>query len=182
MRDRRDAAKTRGRVLRWGFAIMVLAGAGAMAFRTPIVHAAASHTAEITITGNKTSSGGFAFNGYQRGGMTVTVPAGWEIVVHFENADATSHSLAVLASGAHSQVSPSSTPAFAAATTGSFSSGLAKGGQQTFSFEASKPGTYEFVCGVPGHAVSGQWDALIVSPTAATPSVTPPGAAAITAK
>lgn len=163
------------------FVVAALVAAGAMALGTSLLHAAA-HTAEVTIVANKTASGGFAFNGYQRGGMTVTVPAGWEIVVHFENADATNHSVAVAASGGHTQVTPPSSPAFAGAMSGNFSSGLAKGQTQTFTFEASKAGTYEFVCGVPGHAISGQWDALVVSATATAPSVTPSGAAAITAK
>jgi sulfocyanin len=166
---------------RWGFVILVLVAAGAMALGTPLL-LAATHTAEITITANKTASGGFAFNGYQRGGMTVTVPAGWQVLVHFENVDTTNHSLAVLPSGAHTQVTPPSGPAFAGATTPNFASGIAKGSQQTFTFEAGKPGTYEFVCGVPGHAISGQWDALVVSATAEAPSVTPSGAATITVK
>ncbi len=167
--------------MRWSVVVAALLAVGAMAFGTPLLHAAA-HSAEITIVANKTASGGFAFNGQQRGGMTVTVPAGWEIVVHFQNDDATNHSVAVVASGGHTQVTPPSTPAFSGATSGSFSSGLAKGQTQTFTFEASKAGTYEFVCGVPGHAISGQWDTLVVSATAAAPSVTPSGAATITTK
>ena len=168
--------------LRWGFVVVALvAGSAAMALGTPLLHAA-SHTAEVTITANKTASGGFAFNGYQRGGMTITVPVGWQVLVHFENADTVTHSLAVLASGAHTQVTPASSPAFSGATTPSFSAGLPKGPQQTFTFEASKAGTYELVCGVPGHAISGQWDALVVSATATEPSVTPSGAAPIAVK
>jgi|GEM_PF-6572694 len=41
---------------------------------------------------------------------------------------------------------------------------------------------YELVCGVPGHAISEQWDALVVSATADAASVTPSGAATITVK
>lgn len=180
MRGQREVAQT-VRTLRWGFVVLALVAVGAMALGTPLLHAA-THTAEITITADKTASGGFAFNGYQRGGMTITVPAGWQVLVHFANADTTNHSLAVLASGAHTQVAPPSSPAFAGATTPNFAAGIAKGPQQTFSFEASKPGTYELICGVPGHAISGQWDALVVSATAQAPSVTPSGAATITVK
>ena len=84
--------------------------------------------------------------------------------------------------GAHQQVQPSATPAFPGATTASFATGLPKGSKQTFTFEASKAGTYEFVCGVQGHAVAGAWDAFVVSATADAPSVTPPGAATISVK
>jgi sulfocyanin len=165
---------------RWGLAVAALAAAVAMVPGLPL-HAAA-HTAEITIIANKTSSGGFAFNGYQRGAMTITVPVGWQVVVHFENTDTIGHSLAVLPSGAHNTPSPSGSPAFAGATTASFSAGLPKGPAVAFTFDAGKAGTYEFVCGVPGHAISGQWDALVVSASAEAPSVTPAGAATITVK
>jgi sulfocyanin len=178
LRPEREAAKV---LARWGILVVALVGAAAIAVRPPVLHAAA-HAVEVAIVGNKSAGGGFAFNGYQRGGMTLTVPVGWQVVVHFENDDTTPHSAAVVASGGHTQVTPPSTPAFAGATTPNFSSGLPKGGQATFSFEASKAGTYEFVCGVPGHAISGQWDALVVSATADAPSVTPPGAATLTVK
>lgn len=173
--------KTIVNTLRWGLLAAALVAAAAIVPGIPRLHAA-THTAEISIVSNKTSSGGFAFNGYQRGAMTVTVPVGWQIVVHFENTDTIGHSLAVLPSGAHNQPSPPSSPAFAGAATSNFSAGLPKGPAVTFTFEASKAGTYEFVCGVPGHAISGQWDALVVSATADAPSVTPAGAATITVK
>jgi sulfocyanin len=181
LRQEREAAKATVRPLRWGLVGVALVAAGAMALGTPLLHAA-SHTADVTIVANKTASGGFAFNGYQRGGMTITVPVGWQVVVHFENADTTGHSLAVLPSGAHQQVTPPSSPAFAGATTPNLSAGLPKGPPVTFTFDATKAGTYELVCGVPGHAISGQWDVLVVSATADAPSVTPPGAATITVK
>jgi len=137
---------------------------------------AAAHSVDVTIVAGK-GGGTLDFNGYQRGAMTVTVPVGWTVVVHFENVGTLSHSLAVLPSGAHQQMAPAAAPAFPGATTANFSAGLSKGAKQTFTFEASKAGTYEFVCGVQGHAVAGQWDSLVVSATADAPSVTPPGAA-----
>lgn len=171
-------------VRRWVLAIAILVAAGAMTTGIPGVHAAA-HSVEFTIVAGKGPSGGGSldFNGCQRGAMTITVPAGWEVVVHFENADAAlPHSVAVLPAGAHQQVQPSSTPAFPGATTANFAAGFPKGGKQTFTFEAGKAGTYEFLCGVPGHAVAGAWDSFVVSATADAPSVTPQGAAAITVK
>jgi sulfocyanin len=166
---------------RTGLVLLAVVAAVTMVLRTPLLHAA-THSVDVTIVGNKTAGGGFAFNGYQRGAMTVTVPAGWQVVAHFQNDDTTPHSMAVVASGGHTQVTPPSTPAFTGATTPNFAAGLPKGNQATFSFEASKAGTYEFVCGVPGHAISGQWDVLVVSATAEAPSVTPAGAATLTVK
>jgi sulfocyanin len=168
-------------IMRWGLLAAALAAAVAVIAGMPALHAAA-RTAEITIIADRSSSGGFAFNGNQRGAMTVTVPVGWQIVVHFENTDTIGHSLGVLPSGAHQQPAPPASPAFAGAITSNFAAGLPKGSAVTFTFDASKAGTYEFVCGVPGHAISGQWDALVVSATAEAPSVTPAGAATITVK
>ena len=90
-------------VRRWVLAIAILVAAGAMTTGIPGVHAAA-HSVEFTIVAGKGPSGGGSldFNGYQRGAMTITVPAGWEVVVHFENADAAlPHSVPVLPAGAH---------------------------------------------------------------------------------
>jgi uncharacterized cupredoxin-like copper-binding protein len=168
-------------VLRWGLVIVVLAAAAAVTLRLPLL-GAATHSVEVTIVANKSASGGLAFNGYQRGAMTVTVPVGWEVVVNYQNADTTAHSLAVMPSGAHQQMTPPSAPAFAGAMTTNLVAGLPKGAKLTFTFEASKAGTYEFICGVPGHGVVGQWDTLAVSATADAPSVTPPGAATISVK
>jgi sulfocyanin len=171
-------------VRRWALAIGVLVVAGAIAAGMPGARAA-THSVDVTIVAGKLQTGGGSldFNGYQRGGMTVTVPVGWAVVVHFENADAAlPHSLAVLPTGGHQQVAPPDTPVFPGATTANFSTGLHKGDKQSFTFEASKAGTYEFVCGVQGHAVAGAWASLVVSATADAPSVTPAGGATISVK
>lgn len=137
--------------------------------------AAAAHTVELTVVaGQKNVELGF--NGYHKGGMTVTVPAGWQVVVHFENVGMASHSLVVLPAGTGQVAAPSTTPVFAGAATKDPAAGLSKGGKQTFTFEASKSGTYDVVCAVPGHAMAGQWFTLVVSSTAEAPSVTPAGA------
>jgi sulfocyanin len=143
--------------------------------------AAPAHSVDISIVAGKADAdGGFDFNGYQKGAMTITVPVGWQVSVHFTNANDLPHSVAVLPVGAEKQPAPSTTPVFSGAATKELQAGLPKGARQTFAFEASKPGTYEFVCGVPGHSVAGMWDRLVVSSTADAPSVTPAGAATIT--
>jgi sulfocyanin len=171
----RSAART----TLWGLAVAIVAAAAATVLGTPLL-GAAMHSVDVTIiAGKNASDGGFDFNGYQRGAMTVTVPTGWHVVVHFENVGAIPHSLAVLPSGAHQQSTPSAAPAFPGAVTKNLAAGLPKGAQQTVTFEASKAGTYEFVCGVPAHAVVGMWDTLVVSATADAPNVTPAGAATV---
>jgi len=159
-------------------AVTLLAG-----FSQAATAQATAHTVELTIVAGKNASdGSFDFNGYQRGAMTVTVPVGWRVVVHFTDVGSMPHSVAVLPNGSHQQAMPSATPAFSGATTANFSSGLPKGTTETFTFEATKAGTYEFVCGCPGHAAAGMWDTLIVSSTAEGPSVTPTNAATIVSK
>jgi len=168
--------------MRWGLALGIVAAVAAGVPGTPVLGAAA-HAVDVTIVAGKSASdGGFDFNGYQRGAMRVTVPTGWQVVVHFENVNVLAHSLVVSPAEAAQQPVPSTTPVFPGATTKDLAKGLPKGANQTFTFEASKPGTYELLCGVPGHAVAGMWDTLVVSSTAKSPSVTPAGAAAIAAK
>jgi len=175
-------ARSAARTTLWGLALAIFATAAATALGTPVL-GEAMHSVDVTIVAGKNASdGSFDFNGYQHGAMTVTVPTGWQVVVHFENVAALPHSLIVLPSGAHQQSAPSATPAFPGAVTKNLAAGLPKGDQQTVTFEASKAGTYEFVCGVPAHAVVGMWDTLVVSATAAAPSVTPQGAATLRVK
>ncbi len=182
MAQKHGVIRVVARVMRLALVVGALVAAGAMAAGMPVVRAA-THSADLTILGGKKGGGSMDLNGYQRGAMAITVPVGWNVVVHFENADVVlAHSLAVLPAGAHQQVAPSGAPAFPGATTASFSAGLPRGAKQTFSFEASKAGTYEFICGVQGHGIAGMWDSLVVSATADAPSVTPPGATTISVK
>lgn len=166
-------------VVRWALAVGAVVAAGAMIAGTPAL-GATTHSVDVTIVAGKNATdGGFDFNGYQRGAMTLTVPVGWQVVVHFENAGAAPHSMAVLPTGAHQQVALPATPSFPGATTANFSAGIPKGAKQTFTFTASKAGTYELICGCPAHGVAGMWDSLIVSATADAPSVTPANAATL---
>ena len=167
-------------VMRRMLAVAIIGGAAALVPGTASL-AAAAHAVDISIVAGKDAgSGGFDFNGYKNGGMTITVPVGWQVTVHFTNANDLPHSVAVLAVGADKSPLPSGAPVFSGATTQELTNGLPTGAKQTFTFEASKPGTYELVCGVSGHAIAGMWDKLIVSPDAQAPSVTPRGAATLT--
>ncbi len=172
----------RARTVRWRRTAGILAAA-AMVLPVAPVLGAGTHTVDVGIVAGKSAAdGGFDFNGYQRGAMTVTVPSGWQVVVHFQNVNALAHSLIVAPASAAQQAAPPSTPAFPGAMTKDLASGLPKGATQTLTFAASKAGTYAFVCGVPGHAVAGMWDKLVVSDAAKAPSVTPAGAAVVAAR
>ena len=152
-------------------------------FFHPAAAQPAVHTVELTIVAGKEAGGaGFDLNGYRNGAMTITVPVGWHVVVHFTNAGNMPHSVGVLPAGAHQQAMPTAASALSDATTPNFAAGLPKGATQTFAFEATKPGTYEFICGCPGHGMAGMWGKLVVSSTAEAPSVTPAGATTIVSK
>jgi hypothetical protein len=142
------------------------------------------------------TNAGFNFDGGARGQMTVTVPLGVKVNGTFKNAATTPHDVLIVP---YQKTLPTHSvpPAFAGACYGSPvcgggggssgpggvppgngtpgpsggpSQGAGQGG--TFSFVASKAGTYMIICGYPGHAIAGMWDTFVVSSTAKTASVT----------
>jgi len=167
-----------GRLLGIGLALV----AAALFVPGNPVLGATRHTVQVRIVAGETpADGGLNFNGFAHGGMTVTVPVGWKVAVEFENASALPHSLEVVPYTSTQSAAPPDKPAFAGAATKNLTTGLPHGARTTVSFVASKPGTYEFVCGVPGHAVAGMWDRLVVSATAKKPSIAPAAAAKVAA-
>ena len=78
----------RGGALRPG-AVLLAAGLvtvlGAVISGGPVL-GAAGHTVQITMVAGKTPAlGGFNFNGFGNGAMTVTVPVGWKVVVSIQD-------------------------------------------------------------------------------------------------
>lgn len=115
----------------------------------------------LVIAGLTKAAAGFNFDGYAKGRLTVTVPAGWTMHVVFRNAGALPHSLMVVpwstkASATHPK------PAFAGATTPVPYQGTQKGGHSQFNFRTLKPGKYRLICAVPGHDAAGMWDTLVI--------------------
>jgi len=159
---------------------MVLCGAAASLALPPVSEvpaAAGPHSVIVPLVAGQTpADGGFNFNGYGHGGMTIVVPVGWKVVVQFKNASVLPHSALIAPSTAAQSGVPPTTPVFAGGATKDLSAGLAQGATATFSFTAAKPGTYAVVCGVPGHATAGMWDKLIVAGSARAPSVAPASA------
>ncbi len=100
---------------------------------------------------------------------TVVVPAGAHVHVELVNADKDmAHGLVVTPSGASSSWMPMATaaPAFPGAALwflGEESpAGMHAG---AFSFRAASPGTYEYLCPVPGHAQQGMAGTFVVGAT-----------------
>lgn len=120
------------------------------------------------VAGYNGALSGFNFDGYGKGKLVVSVPAGWNVVVNFSNKGQLPHSLAVVTS--HT----GTTLAFPGASLPSadLTSGLAVGTTATFHFTPSTPGTYYLACLVYGHESLGMWDVLKVT-SGGTPSISP---------
>jgi sulfocyanin len=140
----------------------------------------AAKTVELTLIAGKTNANGsFNFNGFSNGQMTLTVPTGWRVVVHYQNFSALRHSFDVISYTGKQPDAPPPPPVFKGATTQDPVSGIGVGKEETITFVADRAGKYEYLCGVAGHAPAGMWNYLVVSSTAKAPSVRPTGAAAL---
>jgi hypothetical protein len=120
--------------------------------------AAKQRTAVVTlVAGYNSENNGFNFDGYGRGELLVSVPRGWRVRVTCMNRGAMNHSCAVV------RGPMTITPAFRGATVPDPTIGLPRGASVTFSFIASRTGSYRFACLVPGHEEARMWDVLEVT-------------------
>ena len=132
----------------------------------------AGKTATFQLTAGLTGlNGGLNFNGFKDGGLTVTVPVNWTVVVQFTNHDGMlPHSAEVIDSVKPMPAGPVD-PAFARAMTVRLTQGLGSGEKDTMRFTASKAGSYLIFCAVPGHGLAGMWIHLRVSATDKKPTL-----------
>ena len=141
-------------------ATLVLALAGGTSAPSPAKYLhwdAASRTVHLALlAGLGGRNNGFNFDSYGRGELLVVVPLGARVVVDCENRGAIRHSCAVVAGALETS------PAFRGAATPAARKGFGPGARATFSFRASRPGTYRIACLVPGHEQARMWDVLDV--------------------
>jgi sulfocyanin len=127
---------------------------------------ASTKTVDLTLVAGATNAlGGFNFDGYGNGKLTVTVPEGWKVVVTCTNRQSVPHSCAIVSGAA------STTPAFSGASTPDPTTGLPQGQSASFTFTPDQTGTYRIACLVPGHEDAGMWDTLVVA-SGGSPSIT----------
>jgi sulfocyanin len=130
---------------------------------TALVANAAAHTATLILVADLgNANNGFNFNDISNGRMVVSIPVSYKVIVKFINAAALVHSAVVTAYA--NRTATSFPPAFPGAATPNATTGVGQGVRQTFTFTATKIGTYAIVCAVPGHAAAGMWDVLQVTP------------------
>jgi len=122
-------------------------------------------------------NGALNFNGFKDGGLTLTVPVGWTVVMHFRNHDGMLPHSAELIDDVHPLPLQPVTPAFPKAFTLRLAEGIPSEGRDDLRFIADKGGSYLIFCGVPGHGAAGMWIRLVVSSSVPQPSLaaTPPG-------
>jgi Sulfocyanin (SoxE) domain len=125
-------------------------------------------TLEITTQPNARSA---LINGYRNGEARIVVPVGWTVKWSWHNADTASpHSLVVMVQREKLPLE-GGRPAFSNAMTRMVTEGLPPGQRDQSTFVADEAGWYWLMCGVPGHALAGEWIELRVDPEATTARV-----------
>lgn len=104
-------------------------------------------------------------NGEHDGSIQISVPLNWTVHWSWRNGDSVPHSLVVVAEreklpaeGGH--------PALDNAMSRAVTTGIAPGKTDETTFVADQAGWYWILCGVPGHALAGEWIGLRVDPAA----------------
>ena len=98
------------------------------------------------------ANNGFNFDGYWGGHLLLSVPLGWRVRILCENRGPLRNSCAVVAG-------------YRLAFRGAATATLSAGGHATFSFRASRRGTYRLASLVPGHEEARMYDVLDVGKT-----------------
>lgn len=129
---------------------------------------AASKTATITVNATEgNSNSGLNFNGADHGKKGFVIPAGWTVKMVFKNLGTMPHSAVVVKGKTPPASVTAKDAAFAKAYTSKLSEGVAGGSAaETVTFKVGKAGTYNLVCGVPGHGLGGQYVGFVVSGSA----------------
>jgi sulfocyanin len=138
----------------------------------------ASQTAAFELIAGLTGlNGALNFNGFRDGGLTLSVPLGWTVVLHFRNHDGMLPHSAEVIDDVHPLPTQPVTPAFPRARTVRLAEGLPSEGRDDIQFVANQGGSYLIFCGVPGHGAAGMWIRLVVSGSVRKPylAATPAG-------
>ena len=133
--------------------------------------AARTVTVALQVTPATTAGGPALINGQHNGGVQIIVPLNWTVQWDWRNADSTApHSLVVMAEREKLPLE-GGREAFTNAMTRAVTAGLAAGQGDRTTFTAEEAGWYWLLCGVPGHAIAGEYLGLRVDPEAKTASV-----------
>jgi plastocyanin len=131
----------------------------------------ASHTVTLTLEAARPPGTAAArLNGEHDGSVQVNVPLGWTVRWHWRNADSAAHSLVVMAER-EKLPTEGGQPALDQAASRAVTTGLSTGKTDETTFVADQAGWYWILCGVPNHALAGEWIGLRVDPATAVVSI-----------
>jgi hypothetical protein len=126
----------------------------------------AGHSVSLNLEVTKTTDAPSALiNGHRAGGIRMTVPVGWTVKWNWRNGDTAPHSLVIMVQREKLPLE-GGRPAFSNAMTRMVTEGLPPGGTDQTTFVADEAGWYWLMCGVPGHALAGEWLELRIDPDA----------------
>jgi hypothetical protein len=128
----------------------------------------ATITLEVTAPAGSPSA---LLNGYREGGVQIVVPLRWTVTWNWRSADSAGKHSLVLMAEREKLPTEGGRPAFTNAMSRSVTAGLAAGLSDRTTFEAEESGWYWLLCGVPGHAIAGEWIGLRVDAEATTAGV-----------
>jgi len=150
--------------------LMALSVSGASAANY-VASNAVSKTATIMVDANQgTVNGGLNFNGAAKATKSFTIPAGWNVVMKFKNMGAIPHSAVVVKGTTPPATVTEKSAAFPGASTKMPMQGMGMNAAESVKFKATTAGSYLIICGVPGHALGGQYLGLKVVAGAKTAS------------
>jgi hypothetical protein len=116
-------------------------------------------------------AGSALINGYRSGQVRIIVPLGWTIRWNWRSSDASApHSLVVMVQREKIPLE-GGRPSFSNAMTRMVTEGLRPGQTDQSTFVAEEAGWYWMMCGVPSHALNGEWLELRVDPESKTARV-----------
>jgi hypothetical protein len=132
----------------------------------------AAHVVTLALEAEPGGPDGIAtLNGHHHGDMQLVVPLNWTVRWTWINRDsAQSHSLVVMAER-EKLPAEGGRPAMDNAMTRAVTAGLKVGQKDVTTFVADQAGWYWFLCGVPTHALRGEWIGLKVDRQATKPGV-----------
>jgi len=110
-------------------------------------------------------------SGYREGGAQIVLPRGWTVAWQWESHDSTAPHSLVLMAEREKIPTEGGRPAIDNAMTRAVTTGLEAGSRDVTSFEADQVGWYWLLCGVPGHAIKGEWIGFKVDGEATGPTV-----------
>jgi 3-oxoacyl-ACP reductase-like protein len=137
-----------------------------------LVADSAARTVTLALRVTRAPDGGAALiNGHRSGDLQIVVPLGWTVQWDWQSADSTApHSLVVMAER-EKLPTEGGRAAFTNAMTRMLTDGLRPGQGDRTTFTADEAGWYWMLCGVPGHALKGEYIGLRVDPEAMTAGV-----------